>query len=81
MILSLPVLLSPAFCLLPSAFHLPPAAYRLLPSAFRLLPSFFSDLMAIRQRPVHRYLVDVFEVRADGHAHGDSSDADSEGFQ
>ena len=37
--------------------------------------------MPIGERLVHRYFVDVFEVAADGHAHGDACDAHAERLQ
>lgn len=40
----------------------------------------FLDLVPIRQCLVHRYFIDVFEVAADGHSHGDAGAADAEGF-
>jgi hypothetical protein len=35
----------------------------------------------VGERLVHRDLVHVFEVGADGHAHGDARDADAEGLE
>ena len=38
------------------------------------------DLMPVRQGLIHRYFIDIFEVAADGHSHGDAGDAQAERF-
>ena len=42
------------------------------------VPAFALHLVSIGQSLVHRYFIDVFEVAADGHAHGDAGYADAE---
>src|SRR5215213_158992 len=44
-------------------------------------PGTLSDFVPVGERLVHRDFVYVFEVGADGHAHGDARDAHAEGLE